>query len=98
MNKGFYLAVKWPGWDCVLKETLALGLNALIGIATAIISFLWILTISPFDDPYLSQFEYQRLAEKEDLMLALWEWGGGIYLVLIFLLYLARVFIHKRKS
>ena len=86
--KGFSLVVKWPGWGCVLRETLRLGLHALIGIAGVIVSFLWILTISPFDDPYLSQTDYQRLGEQEDLMLAFaWLGGGDIFLVSGFALF-----------
>lgn len=96
--KGFSLVVKWPSWGCVLRETLRLGLHALIGIAGVIVSFLWILTISPFDDPYLSQTDYQRLGEQEDLMLALLGWAAGIYFLSVVLLYLARLFVRKSKS
>ncbi|MFA0054295.1 hypothetical protein [Vibrio echinoideorum] len=96
--KGFSLVVKWPGWSGVLRETLRLGLHALIGISGVIVSFLWILTISPFYDPYLSQTDYQRLGEQEDLMLALLGWAAGIYFLSVVLLYLARLFVRKSKS
>ncbi|MEZ8395797.1 hypothetical protein AB4082_08920 [Vibrio cyclitrophicus] len=73
------------------KAQISLNKNTLLGVfeqfsilalwllAGSVVWFVWGINVVPFDDPYLSDTEYQRLIEQETQLINIGLWVGKLY-------------------
>ncbi|WP_285402548.1 MULTISPECIES: hypothetical protein [unclassified Vibrio] len=82
----------------VLKELSLLTLLLLVGGIVWFCWYFWGASIAPFDDPYLSGVEYQRLIDKENQLITVGMWVGKAYIIGVLALFAVRVVKRFRSS
>lgn len=75
----------------VFEQILILSLWLLAGSVVWFVWFVWGNNVVPFDDPYLSDAEYQRLIEQETQLFNIGLWIGKLYIACVVIFFIVRV-------
>lgn len=75
----------------VFEQFSILALWLLAGSVVWFVWFVWGINVVPFDDPYLSDTEYQRLIEQETQLINIGLWVGKLYIACVVMFFIVRV-------
>ena len=75
----------------VFEQFSILALLLLAGSVVWFVWFMWGINVVPFDDPYLSDTEYQRLIEQETQLINIGLWVGKLYIACVVMFFIVRV-------
>ncbi|MEZ8036281.1 MULTISPECIES: hypothetical protein [Vibrio] len=75
----------------VFEQFLILALWLLVGSVVWSVWFMWGINVVPFDDPYLSDTEYQRLIKQETQLINIGLWVGKLYTACAVMFFIVRV-------
>ena len=75
----------------VLKQLSLLAMFLVIGVMIWFVWMFWGASVAPFDDPYLSNAEYQVLMEQENQLINLGLWVGKIYVTSLVIFFAVRI-------
>lgn len=74
-----------------LEQLSLLAMFLVIGVMVWFVWMFWGASVAPFDDPYLSNAEYQALIEQENQLINLGLWVGKIYVASLVIVFAARI-------
>ena len=74
-----------------LKQLSLLAMFLVIGVMVWFVWMIWGASVAPFDDPYLSNAEYQALIKQENQLINLGLWVGKIYVASLVIFFAARI-------
>ncbi|MEF1279089.1 hypothetical protein QTO05_08030 [Vibrio fortis] len=75
----------------VLKQLSLLAMFLVIGVMVWFVWMFWGASVAPFDDPYLSNAEYQVLIEQENKLTNIGLWVAMIYVASLVIFFSARI-------
>ncbi|WP_228012780.1 hypothetical protein [Vibrio sp. OPT18] len=75
----------------VFEQFLILALWLLVGSVVWSVWFMWGINVVLFDDPYLSDTEYQRLIKQETQLINIGLWVGKLYTACAVMFFTVRV-------
>ena len=75
----------------VLKQLSLLALFVSIGGVALFMWFIFGINIAPFDDPYLSNADYQVLIEQENQLINIGLWVGKVYVTSLVIFFAVRI-------
>ncbi|MGR5556136.1 hypothetical protein ACQKQC_07540 [Vibrio fortis] len=74
-----------------LKQLSLLAMFLVIGVMVWFVWMIWGASVAPFDDPYLSNAEYQVLIEQENHLINIGLWVAMIYVASLVIFFSARI-------
>ncbi|WP_225312925.1 hypothetical protein [Vibrio fortis] len=74
-----------------LKQLSLLAMFLVIGVMVWFVWMIWGASVAPFDNPYLSNAEYQVLIEQENQLINIGLWVSMLYVASLVTFFAARI-------